>query len=232
MNALMATLLGICRELTAGGAGDAAEHIQSKVESGALNAASLLSASLSRDQAAIRSAAIHHGLAADLVWLIAELTVGPYAFVLQQLLCSPSRRSRAQPMAGGAPLTAALDDWNFGYCPACGSWPAMAEVALGHRALRCSFCAAAWELNTYACAYCGEEREPFITAAPNEERKDRRLELCGACGSYLKTVDVASLSPFPLVSVGDLDTMDLDMAAMEHGYARPPLKEFARTARR
>ena len=50
--------------------------------------------------------------------------------------------------------------------------------------------------------------------------------MCQACGSYLKTVDVAAFSPFPLLAVADLETMDLDVAAMEHGYARPPLKSF------
>jgi FdhE protein len=76
--------------------------------------------------------------------------------------------------------------------------------------------------------YCAEDGEPFVTAAPDEERKDRRVEVCSSCGGYLKTVDTAVLSPFPLLSIGDLETMDLDMAAMEHGYAKPVMKEFAR----
>ena len=104
--------------------------------------------------------------------------------------------------------------------------PALAEVAGGHRILRCSFCAAGWELNSYACIYCLESAEAFVTAAPDEERKDRRVELCLACGGYLKTVDVAALSPFPLLAIADLETMDLDMAAMERGYARPRLRNF------
>ena len=29
-----------------------------------------------------------------------------------------------------------------------------------------------------------------------------------------------------------METMDLDLAAMEHGYGRPPLKEFARDRER
>ena len=32
---------------------------------------------------------------------------------------------------------------------------------------------------------------------------------------------------FPLLAIGDLETMDLDVAAMEHHYQRPALKEFA-----
>ena len=221
------TLVGLCGELAEGGAGEAAEHIKTVIENGQMDAASLLGASLSRDQNAIRTGAAHRGLAADLVWLVAELTVGPFAYVLQRMIFATGPRT-GDPPAGEQrdPVAAALDAWNHGYCPACGSWPAMAEVVNGHRALRCSFCSAAWELPSYACVYCGEEGEPFVTAAPDEERKDRRLEVCSACAGYLKTVDTFVLSPFPLLSIGDLETMDLDMAAMEHGYQRPSLRDF------
>lgn len=216
------TLLRLCGELAASGAGEAADHIRTALKSGNMDAGSLLTASLARDQHAIRTGATHRGLAPDLVWLVAELAVGPFAYVMQRTLFT----TRATPPdAAPEPMAAALGEWNRGYCPACGSWPAMAEVVEGHRILRCSFCAAAWELTTYACVYCGEEGEGFVTAAPDEERKDRRVEVCSACGSYLKTVDTPALSPFPLLSIADLETMDLDMAAMDRGYVRPPLKE-------
>ena len=181
------------------------------IESGALDAASLLAASLARDQPAIRNGAVHRSLAPDLMWLVAELAVSPFAHALQQALFA----------------SAALPDWTRGYCAACGSWPALAEVVAGRRVLRCSFCALAWELTAYACIYCDEQGAPFVTAAPDEERKDRRLEVCTACGGYLKTVDLPELSPFPLLAITDIETTDLDVAAMEHGYQRPPLKTFS-----
>jgi FdhE protein len=99
-------------------------------------------------------------------------------------------------------------------------------VVDGRRVLRCSFCAAGWELRSYACIYCGEDGERFVTAAPDEERKDRRVEVCSACGGYLKTIDVGELSPFPLLAIADLETMELDVAAMARGYGRPPLRTF------
>jgi len=218
-------LVALCGDLAEGGAGDAAEHIRNSIERGELDAGSLLGASLARDQHAIRTGALHRGLAPDLVWLLAELAVGPFAFLLQRALLSRPVEAAAEDEAV-SPVAAALDEWPHGHCPACGSWPAMAEVVDGRRGLRCSFCAAAWELPRYACVYCGEEGDRFVTAAPDSERKDRRLELCGACGGYLKTIDTFAFSPFPLLSVADLETMDLDLAAMEHGYRRPPLKEF------
>ena len=214
---LKATLLGLCDALQDGGAGEAAAHIRQAVDSGHIEPGSLLTASLSRDQGAIRTGAVHRGLSPDLVWLVAELAVSPFAHILQRMLFAGA-------IAGN--LKAALDAWNRGYCPACGSWPAVAEVVGGHRTLRCSFCASAWELTTYACIYCEESGEGFVTAAPNEERKDRRLEVCATCGGYLKTVDLPELSPFPLLSISDIETTDLDIAAMEHRYARPPLKDF------
>jgi FdhE protein len=207
-----------CDALAEGGAGDAAIHIRDAIASGNIEVGSLLSASLTRQQAAIRTGASHRGLAPDLVWLIAELSVSPFVHALQTLIC------------GGATdetLVRALNGWDRGYCPACGSWPALAEVVGGHRTLRCSFCASAWELATYACIYCAHAGDQFVTAAADEQRKDRRIEACGACGNYLKTMDVPALSPFPLLAISDLETTDLDLAAMDHRYQRPAMKEFA-----
>jgi FdhE protein len=214
---LKPALLQLCDALASGGAGDAATHIRQELESGKLEAGSLLTASLHRDQGALRTGAVHRGLSPDLMWLIAELAVSPFAHALQRMLFGA--------VAAGE-LREALDAWNHGYCPACGSWPAVGEVAAGHRTLRCSFCSCAWELNTYACIYCENAGEGFVTAAPDAERKDRRIEVCSACGGYLKTIDLPELSPFPLLSISDIETTDLDIAAMEHGYARPGLKDF------
>jgi FdhE protein len=208
LHVLKASFLKLCDALAAGGAGEAAEHIKASVAGGQMEAGSLLTASLSRNQDAIRQGAIHRGLAPDLVWLLAELATSPFAHALHTTLLP--RES----------------EWNHGFCAVCGSWPALAEFTDGHRTLRCSFCAAAWEMTDYCCIYCGDSSENFKLAAPNEERNDRRLEICLACQGYLKTVDVPALSPFPLLAIYDMETMDLDLAAMEHGYSRPPLRDF------
>jgi FdhE protein len=218
---LTPVLFQLCDALARSGAGEAATHIRDALQGGKLEAASLLTASLNRDQAALRTGAIHRGLSPDLMWLVAELAVSPFAHALQQMLFGG---------VTGGDLHDALGAWSHGYCPACGSWPAVGEVAGGHRTLRCSFCSCAWELNTYACIYCADSGEGFVTAAPNEDRKDRRIEVCAACGGYLKTLDVPELSPFPLLSISDIETTDLDVAAMEHGYARPAMRDLTKKA--
>ena len=216
---LTPVMFQLCDALARGGAGEAATHIRQSMEGGKLEAASLLTASLHRDQAALRTGAVHRGLSPDLMWLVAELAVSPFAHALQRMLFGHVEAGE---------LHDALDAWRHGYCPACGSWPAVGEVAGGHRTLRCSFCSCAWELKTYACIYCENDGEGFVTAAPDEARKDRRIEVCSGCGGYLKTLDVPELSPFPLLSISDIETTDLDIAAMEHGYARPGMKDFGK----
>ena len=153
------------------------------------------------------------------MWLVAELAVSPFAHALQRTLFATDRRSdelrdgarRLEPrLLSGLRIVA-------GASPRSSAATARCAARSARRA---------WELTTYACIYCEESGETFVTAAPDEERKDRRIEVCSGCGGYLKTIDLPELSPFPLLSISDIETMDLDVAAMEHGYQRPALKEF------
>jgi FdhE protein len=222
---LKPALVRLCEELSAGGAGAAADHIKASILETRLDVGSLLTASLSRDQTAIRTGAAHRGLAPDLVWLVAELAISPFAYALQRVLFSAGPAGRRP--EGDVQLSDALANWRHGFCPACGSWPALAEVVANRRGLRCSFCAYAWEMSGAACVYCGEAGETFTTGAADPQRGTRRLELCSTCRSYMKSVDVREWSPFPLIAIADLETMDLDMAAIERGFSRPPLKDFS-----
>jgi formate dehydrogenase maturation protein FdhE len=212
-----ATVLGpslsrLCRILEQGGAGAAAAHVAAALDEGRIEAGSLLTASLARDETSIRRGAEHLGLAPDLVWLVAELAAGPYAHALQQRIFG----------TGEAPaLAAALDGWNAGYCPACGSWPALAERVGGQAVLRCSFCALPWALTTERCLYCRAEPPAFRVMSVSNP--DRALAACQSCGGYLKIAAVDGLSPFPLVAVTDLETADLDVEAMRQGLRRPAM---------
>jgi hypothetical protein len=211
-------LLHFCEALSRGGAGAAADHIHSAILGAGIDAGSLLAASLSRDRHAIQAGATRHGLSPDLLWLIAEMAASPFACVLQQTVMKPDSHPR---------LAAALDRWTHGYCPACGSWPALAEVLSGQPVLRCSFCSLAWTVPAETCAYCGEHPPQFETLTPEATPSGRGLQICRACLGYLKAVHVPGLSPFPLVTIADLETADLDAEAMERGFERPQLRELA-----
>ena len=116
-------LLGFCDDLAAGGAGAPARHLCEILERGEIDVGSLLAASLGRRQAAIRTRAQHVGVSPDLTWVVAEMAVGPLA-------CRLRRRTFAA-AAADPELAAPLAGWERGYCPACGSWPALAELGLG-----------------------------------------------------------------------------------------------------
>ena len=209
---LRASLPLFCDRLAGGEARESALHLGDVLRKGQIDAGSLLAASLARNEDAIRTTSLHLGLSPDLVWLVAELASSPFANLLQRELLRP--------------VVGMLDTWDRGYCPACGSWPALIQEVDGVRVLRCSFCAAAWTMLTYGCIYCGASGDDFVAAAPDRERTARRLELCGICGGYTKVVDATALTPFPLIAIDDLASLDLDRGAIERGYGRPPLADL------
>jgi FdhE protein len=217
-------LPALCEALALGGAGDSAVHIKEALADGRVDAGSLLSISLARNHKALRMSSIHLGFSPDLMWLIGELAVSPLAHYYQ------ARLRNTPALMNGARA------WNRGYCPCCGSWPAFVELLnqggeeAGDRSsggnLRCSFCASAWELTSARCIYCDNADDRFLAAAPDMARPNRRLELCGACGSYTKVIEVGALTPFPLMAIEDLASMDLDEGAMSRDYRRPPLVDL------
>jgi hypothetical protein len=205
-------LPALCDVLAAGGAGDSASHIRDALAGHEIDAGSLLRVSLARNRKAIRTSSLHHGFSPDLVWLIGELASSPLANYCQHYLLAPPG------------VHDALPTWNRGYCPCCGSWPALIEVIAGQSyVLRCSYCAGTWELAARRCVYCGNGDERFVVAISETDSTGPRLELCGACGGYTKLVDAASATPFPLIAIEDLATMELDEQAMTRGYRRPDL---------
>lgn len=226
LSVLSPSLDRFCHYLADGGAGDAARHVLETLESGRMTRASLLATSLARNERAIRMGAAQMGLAPDLVWLIGELATSPFAHLLQRAVFS-QRDGDSE----SAPLRSALAAWHRGYCPACGSWPALAEYVDDARLLRCSFCGSAWELQAHHCIYCREDAVSILTP-PDGEPSHARLEVCDRCGGYTKAVRVEAPAPFPLVAIEDMETLSLDRIGVERGYGRPPLPDLGAEATR
>jgi FdhE protein len=161
------------------------------------------------------------GFSPDLVWLIGELGSSPLAHQLGADLEKSS--GSLFPGATTKKAPGAFFGWDRGYCPCCGSWPAFIEAHDGSRTLRCSYCALGWSLPPDRCIYCGNASDGFIAAAPDVSQPQQRVELCGSCSGYTKVIEVVAPTPFPLLAIEDLATMDLDRGAMERGYRRPEL---------
>ena len=214
--ALLAPLvLEACDDLAAGGAGEVARRVRGCIDDGRVDMGSLLAASFDRNQHAIRTKAMHEGIAPDVLWLAAELAAGPAAHIAARTL-----------LAGGAAepgsVAGARDRWPHGYCPACGSWPAFAETCGEAGRLRCSFCGLDWPARADRCAYCRDRgsRPTWVTATPGAPA---RAALCTGCGGYLKWLEPAPAIPFELMAVEDLASCAVDAMAAGRGFGRPPL---------
>ncbi len=201
-------------DLAEGGAGEAARHVGDAIRARRLDASSLVAASLARDARGFRLAADQLSLAPDLLWLIGEMAASPLAHTL-------ATAARALPDEN---LVAAFAAWQHGWCPLCGSWPAVAHGVEPH-VLHCSFCATEWIGPRERCIYCEEQNDSLSIVVVDASRPDWLLELCTGCGGYVKVLGQPRSLDFPLHALEDLATSALDLAALERGFHRPPLRE-------
>lgn len=114
--------------------------------------------------------------------------------------------------------------WSNGYCPICGSWPLLAELRSLERTrqLRCGRCGGDWRVAWLCCAYCGEtDHERLGTLVLEGEPETFTVETCSQCLGYLKAITtLQAIPPFELL-LRDLETVELDVAALDRGFARP-----------
>ncbi len=184
---------------------DAARTVTDAIGASRLNAATLLGAVFARDQGSVRLMSRAAGVPHEVVWLAADNALAPFAHVVMRRIPGADR----------------WQGWARGRCPACSTWPVTAEILDSGPVLRCAFCAGAWRVALDRCVYC--DRPDQWAQMPDVERPGRRLMMCGACQGYLKVIDAPALQPFPMPTITDLVTFDLDQAAIERGARKPPL---------
>ncbi|MBI2073098.1 MAG: formate dehydrogenase accessory protein FdhE [Gemmatimonadetes bacterium] len=146
-----------------------------------------------------------------------------------RLVAVPPLATCAARLAGRIP-----EPWSCGYCPVCGSWPLLAELrgVERERVLRCGRCGTAWRAQWLRCTYCGETRHRQLGAlGAAEALESRKAETCVTCRRYLKSI--AALTPLRHLDLllTDLETVELDVAAHERGYGRPPASGYRVTCR-
>lgn len=192
---------------SAAAAGGPATTLAAVAGAGSDRLAALFEAALGQD--AERVVTLATALGADVSALQAVAAVAPV----------PLLRACAERWADRVPAA-----WDAGYCPVCGAWPALAEARGLQRArrLRCGRCAADWATAWLRCPYCDTRDHQRLGAlVPDAGPETRRVETCNVCRGYLKTL--TTLTPMLADDVGvlDLTTVELDVAAMAEGYARP-----------
>lgn len=119
--------------------------------------------------------------------------------------------------------------WPHGYCPVCAAWPILAERRGLDRSrrLRCGRCAADWEVQWLYCVYCGErDHKQLGSLEPDDGGDMLKVETCATCRGYLKSI--ATLQAFPPLELllQDLETVELDLIALNRGFMRPARSGF------
>lgn len=136
-----------------------------------------------------------------------------------QLAARPLLQACGRKLAPHVPV-----GWSHGYCPICGAWPALAETRGIERArrLRCARCGGDWAFPVLLCPFCGErDHRRQGSLVPDGEEELRKVDTCRSCRGYVKTITTLTAIPAPDLLVEDLATLELDIAALERGYARP-----------
>jgi FdhE protein len=120
--------------------------------------------------------------------------------------------------------------WPHGYCPICAGWPILSERrGLDRtRRLRCGRCAGDWEVEWLCCIYCGERgHERLGSLVPEDGGERLKVETCASCRGYLKSVATLQGIPAFELLLQDLETIELDLVALDRGYRRPLVSGFS-----
>lgn len=192
----------------AGESGESAVALRAAAGGARLEAPGLLEAAIRQDVRCLDGWAARLGVEPLVLRTVAAVAVTP-------LLHACRRVWKDGPLAS----------WRHGYCPVCGAWPTFAEArGLEHsRQLRCARCGGDWRTDWLRCPYCDNADHTRLGAlvvadAPLETRK---VDTCEACRGYVKSITTLRATPVDEVALVDLDTVELDIAALQRGYARP-----------
>ena len=109
-------------------------------------------------------------------------------------------------------------------CPICGAWATLVEARGLERQLRmrCGRCGAEWAAQVLRCAFCATIEHAKLGALVGGTSGDtRRVDTCAVCLAYMKTITTLTPCPPADVRLLDVATVELDVAALSQGYARP-----------
>ena len=108
-----------------------------------------------------------------------------------------------------------LSLWHHGHCPVCGSAPRLADLSGegGKRKLHCSLCETAWSYPRLRCPFCENDNREDLSYLRAENEEGLRVDLCGRCNNYLKTMDLREIAGPIILPLDDVATWHLDIIA-------------------
>jgi len=153
------------------------------------------------------------------------------AYGLQEALLSfwlqASLRPSLEAAAARLQSLAEEAEWSRGFCPVCGSAPAVSEhrgqETTAVRYLHCGLCGCRWRFRRGECPFCGNRDHQRLTLLYDEADKRCKLETCHACRRALKQVDNKDF--FGLIPwLENLGSPHLELIAAERGFTMAPVR--------
>ena len=118
--------------------------------------------------------------------------------------------------------------WPHGHCPVCGGMPYISHLREkeGRRYLTCSFCQTEYRAPRIGCPYCGEQQPDKVAVFTLDALPGFRIDACQGCGCYLKAMDLRQQERLSFAALDDLESLLLDLLAVDRGLKRPALSAF------
>jgi FdhE protein len=212
---LLDRLVRSTREAGCQGTDSRAESIREALMGARLDAEQVFAEAFVQHPDHLAQLAVAGGASARTLARLAERTVAPL------------RHGYAR---GLEPVLKTTDSWREGYCPVCGSWPVMAdaETHAASGGFRCAACGTGWRLADRRCPFCGTNDSRHLAVVELERTTGPLLgvQLCDACGRYLKLAEPLDGIPSALLAFEDLGSRSLDHAALARGFERPSVSGF------
>lgn len=182
---------------------DASPRIVDALDKGMLDAPSLFSKVLEEDDTYLDEVATRLGTDKRLLAFAAYSSMKPTLCLCAEQLATYLDKE--------AP-------WEKGYCPICGSPPALSMLREdGQRSLLCSLCGHEWAIQRIFCPFCDNKDQETLHYFFSEQERDYRVDVCDQCKKYIKTIDTREMKRPVYAFVEQISTLHLDMLAQEQG---------------
>ena len=163
---------------------------------------------------------LHHELEPWEAWIDTS-ECGTAALIFWGRAClRPSLEWTAERLLEAHPL---VDTWQQGYCPICGSLPALLYLhEEGQRRGFCSWCATEWGMARLQCPYCDNRDHETLGYLYAESEPTYRIQYCQKCHMYFKQVDQREQLDALFLPLEEWTTLHLDYLAQKDGWQQPP----------
>lgn len=163
----------------------------------------LFEAILKKDHAALAAIAEDVGLDPDGLRYLALVALGPEMEALRNAVSDRID----------------TENWDYGYCPLCGSTPNMAYFDdSGKRYLYCELCGTEWAHQRIGCPFCGNQDHEKLGYLEPEQEEGHRVYFCRKCLKYIKTLDKRVIEDTAPMELENIVTLHLDLLAVEAGF--------------